>query len=543
MIVKDAYKEIEAVVGSDNVSEDPAILDGYAFQTFVNPDPPWAPRPDVVALPGSTNEVQAIVRICNKYKIRFKAHSTGWGVYSSPMMENMILLDLRRMNRILEIDEKNMYAVIEPYVTGAQLQAEVMKRGLNLQIIGAGSGTSPLASITSVAGMGWTSIYTSYNGRNALGVEWVLPTGDILRLGSLGTGVGWFCGDGPGPSLRGIMRGWMGAYGALGVFTKCAIKLYNWPGPREPQRELKLDGLLMDLNGELPKNIKFYMCTFPNLEKYGEAMYKIGKAEIGYMHCKNAMGTMFASFMQRAFGKNEPVPPAIRKTLKQFQHQFQFGIAANSKRELKYQDKVLRKIMKETKGIAIPLGEVAMDSLMGNLIGSEMKTKILPDIEDLPPAGNGMWWGMIRVTFPPIVFKPGGGFTMTFGCDETIDIGLRQAKIGAEIKEKYIEKGIFIDDLADNIWGGLYETGLLLHHEELALYDTRDPEQLEGVIDFYEECVKESVEKPLGLGFGLFEVPGSADRFGPKASNYHLWQKKIKNMLDPNDVGDSSLYT
>jgi len=50
----------------------------------------------------------------------------------------IILLDLRRMNRIIEINEKNMYAVVEPYVISAQLQAELMKRGFHFNVKGAG---------------------------------------------------------------------------------------------------------------------------------------------------------------------------------------------------------------------------------------------------------------------------------------------------------------------------------------------------------------------------------------------------------------------
>ena len=63
------------------------------------------------------------------------------------------------MDRILEIDEKNMFAVVEPYVIGATLQAEAMKVGLNTHIIGAGASTSPLASACAYGGPGPASFY------------------------------------------------------------------------------------------------------------------------------------------------------------------------------------------------------------------------------------------------------------------------------------------------------------------------------------------------------------------------------------------------
>ena len=165
------------------------------------------PRAGAVVLPGSAEEVQAIVKTCNRYKLKCKAHSTGWGLYGAPITENAIQLDMRRMDRILEIDEKNMFAVIEPYVIGATLQAEAMKVGLNTHMIGAGASCSPLAAATSFQGAGPDSIFMGSGPENLLAAEWVMPTGDILRTGSLGSGLGWFSGDGLGPSLRGYIQG------------------------------------------------------------------------------------------------------------------------------------------------------------------------------------------------------------------------------------------------------------------------------------------------------------------------------------------------
>ncbi|MDY6794510.1 MAG: FAD-dependent oxidoreductase [Actinomycetota bacterium] len=129
-ISDEAYMELERVVGEDNVSREPAVLDGYAWQPFLNEDPSlWTPRPAAVVLPASTPEVQEVVRACNRHGLKFKALCTGWGVHAGPTSKGVVQIDLRRMNRILEIDEKNMYAVLEPYVSGAQLQAESMKRG------------------------------------------------------------------------------------------------------------------------------------------------------------------------------------------------------------------------------------------------------------------------------------------------------------------------------------------------------------------------------------------------------------------------------
>ena len=133
-LTTEQYDAFEAIVGPENISDDPVDLDAWAWrsgQAAMAQD--FKPRFEAIVMPGSTEEVQAIVRLCNKLGVQFKASSTGWGVYCDPGGPGCIKLDMRRMNRIIEINEENMYAVVEPYVIHAQLQAELMKRGFCLQ--------------------------------------------------------------------------------------------------------------------------------------------------------------------------------------------------------------------------------------------------------------------------------------------------------------------------------------------------------------------------------------------------------------------------
>ncbi len=169
-----------------------------------------------------------------------------------------------------------MYAVVEPYVTGAQLQAELMKRSQNCNLITAGSNCSALPLSPGGQGIGWSSVSMSKNHRNILGVEWVLPTGDLLRLGSIGMDAGWFCGDGPGPSLRGILRGDEGPQGGLGVVTKAATKIYHWPGPPVPWIQgVSPSYVLKSLSGK-----KAYCLFFSSWQRLADAGNKITESEI-----------------------------------------------------------------------------------------------------------------------------------------------------------------------------------------------------------------------------------------------------------------------
>jgi glycolate oxidase len=96
------------------------------------------------------------------------------------------------MNRILAIDEKNMFAVIEPYVSHAQLHAEANRRGLYLGAPEAGSQMSSLANHVFQAAWG-VSHRLGMGYRNILSMEWVLPTGEVLTTGSLAhADDGWF---------------------------------------------------------------------------------------------------------------------------------------------------------------------------------------------------------------------------------------------------------------------------------------------------------------------------------------------------------------
>ena len=171
---REQYRIFEDIVGPDHLSDDPILLDTYRLpltSPALHMGPVfgvYTPRAAAVLLPGSTEEVQQIVKNCNRYKIKYKASSTFWAAMGFPSDEDVIQLDMRRMDRILEIDEKNMFATIEPHVIGAALQAEAMKLGLNTHMIGAGAGCSPLASATSYLGPGPDSIFMGTSPENML---------------------------------------------------------------------------------------------------------------------------------------------------------------------------------------------------------------------------------------------------------------------------------------------------------------------------------------------------------------------------------------
>jgi glycolate oxidase len=512
MISEEAYKDLEEAVGPDNVSMEAAVLDGYAWQPMINDDPSkWVRRPVAVALPGSTEEVQAVVRACNEHGLKFKAFSTGWGIYGGPTTDNVVQIDLRRMDRVLEIDEKNMYAVVEPYVSGAQLQAEAMKVGLNTHIIGAGPACSPLASATSFAGVGWDGIYMSYSSRNVLGVEWVLPDGETLELGSPGSGLGWFSGDGPGPSLRGLMRGSIGALSGIGVFTKCALKLYNWQGPPQVETE----GMLLEAKSKLPDNLRYHLFFFPDRTRLAEATYKIGEAEIGYLASRTS-STAFMNFatphLLAKIARTKALRDVLSKVLK-------WGIimilAADSEEELAYQEGVLKKIISDYGGMSMEMGSAE-------------------------PIISMFLMNFIRVTAVPLTFRRGGLFGTALGRNETWDTQLDWAEAGEEIKRKWIDRGLILDDLADNPFMVIYENNMWSHCEEIYLYDPHKEKQMQALEPILVEFTIAAIERNME-SFSSTD-PRIRKIVSPMMGNYNRWQKSISGAFDANRAADSGMY-
>jgi (+)-pinoresinol hydroxylase len=134
--------------------------------------------------PSSTEQVQAIVRIANKYKIPLWTISTGRNLGyggSAPAYSGSVILDLKRMNRVLEVNDKIHYAVVEPGVSYFDLYRYIQQRKLNVWIDPADPGWgSPLGNALERGG-GRTPMKDHWNA--VCGLEVVLPSGEVLRTG------------------------------------------------------------------------------------------------------------------------------------------------------------------------------------------------------------------------------------------------------------------------------------------------------------------------------------------------------------------------
>jgi len=101
------YKAFEDVVGKRNISRDQAVCESYrcyAAQSSAHYGPydHRTPMPGAVIMPGSTEEVQAIVRLCNKYHVPFKASTTFWSAMGFVGDDDSVQLDMKRMKGLVD---------------------------------------------------------------------------------------------------------------------------------------------------------------------------------------------------------------------------------------------------------------------------------------------------------------------------------------------------------------------------------------------------------------------------------------------------------
>jgi FAD/FMN-containing dehydrogenase len=220
--------ELETIVGQHYVSDQPEETYLYHYD-FITAEPEG--KCDIVIMPNTAEEVQEIVKLANKYKIPVVPYVTGinFGSTATPL-KGGIVVDLRRLNRIIEVNEDDMYALIEGGTTWADLQGYLDKHHPNLMagITFSPPGTGVVASCLCY-GMFNLGMLGGTGAEFINGLEAVLGSGELIRVGSCSLSDYWY-GRQPLPDLAGLFIGWEGS---TGIVTKAAIKLW----PRLPFRK------------------------------------------------------------------------------------------------------------------------------------------------------------------------------------------------------------------------------------------------------------------------------------------------------------------
>ncbi|MCU0579833.1 MAG: FAD-binding oxidoreductase [Desulfobacterota bacterium] len=214
--------KLVSIVGPKNATAAKHIRYAYSYDmSFVQPK-----LPDYVVLVSTVEEVQGVLRYANQEKIPVVPYTAGTNIGGLTIPERGgILMDLKRMNRIITIDTESHYAVIEPGVSHAQLATALYPHQLRF---GWPVGP-PSASVSSCAishGIGGLNARYGLNSQEITSMEVVLPTGELVRVGSCAINPDAWHSLLPFPQMDGLFKGWLGS---TGVVTKLGITVHPIP--------------------------------------------------------------------------------------------------------------------------------------------------------------------------------------------------------------------------------------------------------------------------------------------------------------------------
>src|SRR5581483_2621071 len=208
--------EITREIGADAVLHEDADLLAFESDGLAR----LRQRPALVVLPETAAQVQAVVRVCRRRGVPFVARGHGTGLSGGALpVEGGVVIALTRLNRILDVDIPNQRITVEPGV----INLDVSRR-----VAAAGCYYAPDPSSQIVCSIGGNIAENSggahclkygFTVHHVLGVELVLPDGEIVQLGGAAL-------DAPGLDLVGVV---VGSEGTLGIVTKATLRLLRAP--------------------------------------------------------------------------------------------------------------------------------------------------------------------------------------------------------------------------------------------------------------------------------------------------------------------------
>jgi len=209
--------ELRDAIGADKVKDDDVVLAAYASDSSYVP----FRKPGWVVLPETREDVAEILKLANKHKIPVTAFGRGVNIagYGVPSEGGMVM-DLRRMDKIIEINTDSGYAVIEPGVTFDQFAVALAEKGYRCPMPTGPGGGSPVGTYL----MRPSQSVVTKRLDPIVDLEVVLADGTIFTTGSShfpggGSGLRY----GPYPDLSGIF---CYAYATMGIVTKASVTIY-----------------------------------------------------------------------------------------------------------------------------------------------------------------------------------------------------------------------------------------------------------------------------------------------------------------------------
>jgi len=210
------FNEFRAIVGERGLISSPEELRTYECDGLTN----FRVLPRAVLLPNSTEQVQAILRVCHREKIPFVARGSGTGLSGGALpVENGVVLSLARMNHILEVDIPNARVVVEPGVINLDVTGRVQPHEYFYAPDPSSQSVCSIGGNVAENAGGAHCLKYGFTTTHVLGLEVVLPDGSLVHLGRKTL-------DTPGYDLAGVF---VGSEGTLGVATKIILRIVKRP--------------------------------------------------------------------------------------------------------------------------------------------------------------------------------------------------------------------------------------------------------------------------------------------------------------------------
>ncbi|TXT55791.1 MAG: hypothetical protein BAJATHORv1_30174 [Candidatus Thorarchaeota archaeon] len=217
------YKDLVKIVGEDRVSDSRVVMSAYSKDACHL----TAERPEVVVMPETLDEIKSIAKICNSTKTPLVPAGGRNGICGAclPRIEGAVMLDMVKMDEIVEINEDVMTVTVEAGLRWAELIHRLDEKGYKLGFRGPyGGNAGTVGGSVSINSIGYAASKFGPSTEGVVSLEVVLANGDVITTGS-----GWNK-DAPifarYTTYNDITGLFLGDHGTLGVKTKVTLKIY-----------------------------------------------------------------------------------------------------------------------------------------------------------------------------------------------------------------------------------------------------------------------------------------------------------------------------
>ena len=213
----DLVNRFEAIVGKEFIIIDEEKRTHYSHDETED----FSFLPEVVLKPGSAEQISSIMKICNEFGIPVTPRGGGTGLSGGALpVHGGVVLSMERFNKILQIDELNLQATVEPGVITKNFQNAVKEKGLFYPPDPASSGSCFIGGNVSENSGGPKAVKYGVTRDYVINLEVVLPSGEIIWTGAN------VLKNSTGYNLTQLM---CGSEGTLGIITKIVFKLRGYP--------------------------------------------------------------------------------------------------------------------------------------------------------------------------------------------------------------------------------------------------------------------------------------------------------------------------